>query len=113
MFMASNFPFRRQAPADMVDYPHLVKDGNVERMSVSIGPRSVAQIGHGCSLVIHPHPFDADGTLSEPCAAFLLSSVATVARHFDSPIRIVWSAASSTYVEADGTISSTEGALIH
>ncbi len=105
---------REQVLADMVEFPFLVKDGIAERLSISTAPgRSVVQVCHDGCLLIHSKPFNADGTLSEPCKDFLLSSVQTVARHFASPIRIVWGPELSTHIRADGSILNNAPLRVH
>ncbi len=118
--MASKFP--RPTLGDILakpgaTYPHLLIkfDGfyERERVNVSAGAWPIAQIGRKCSLVIYPEPFDAEGTLSEPCQAFLIDSVQKVAKQTGYRMVVVWGPASCSFVEADGSITNPTKALTH
>ncbi len=46
-----------------------------ELIKILRGPHKLAQIGTGCCLIVHPYPFDVQGSLTSDCRDFLIGAV--------------------------------------
>ncbi len=77
-------------------------------IEVRIGPPEVDinNPTHG-DYVQHPAPFDADGSLSMGCRRLLMECVRETVKHCRLRMCMVWTSASCSYVETDGTICET------
>ena len=78
--LADDAPLALAKPAGTAAYPHLIVRIYAgvyqrERIDMRAARWPMAQIGHLCSFVQRPEPFNADGTLSAPCRALLIASV--------------------------------------
>src|SRR5678815_2077663 len=113
MIMATN-PARKSdgvpSPADdaeldsIVTYPHLVVRiysavYQRERIDVRVGAWPVAQIGHRCSFVLHPAPFNRDGAISPACRKFLINSVQEAVDRLKRQMCVIWAPSLCTFVQ--------------
>jgi len=76
-----------------------------ELIKVMRGPTAIAQIGTGCCLIVHPRPFDEQGSLTAGCRSFLIGAVQNAVQATGFRLCLVWSPSSCAFVELDGSVT--------